>query len=125
MTMHPLQRTLIIMLALAAALLVSGAEAQTLPDPTQPDLPSARAQVSPAQAPAVQPVPQLSSILVSPTRRLAVIDGALMAEGDRGAHFIVRRIRSEGVDIVLSANGQAMQLSLEQAQLTPSNNKVR
>lgn len=71
------------------------APAATLPDPTRP--PTARDD-------AAQSVPlrdlRLDSILLSPHRRVAVIEGVAMQEGDNHNGIRVRRIDRNGVEII-------------------------
>lgn len=67
------------LLVLAALLAPSLAGASPLPDPTRPaDAPIARANGGTAAA-----GPVLQSTLVSPTRRVAVIDGRTVGVGDK------------------------------------------
>lgn len=68
--------TVIALLALATA---APAAAQALADPTRPAL---APQAGPAAVPAAQG-PVLQSVLISPERRLAVIDGQTVALGGK------------------------------------------
>jgi MSHA biogenesis protein MshK len=65
------------MAAAAAALAVASVRAQALTDPTRP--PNANA---PADAPQEAGGPQLQSVLISPRRRLAIINGTMVSLGD-------------------------------------------
>lgn len=78
-------KTVLAILLLAA----SGAVLGALPDPTRPTLPGAAASAGPGY--------RLESILVSPVRRQAVIDGHLVQVGDRVGHAVVLRIDPETV----------------------------
>ena len=68
-----------LLLAAAAAAAPGAAQAQALSDPTRPAL---APQVGAAPAPAAQG-PVLQSVLISPERRLAVIDGQTVALGGK------------------------------------------
>jgi MSHA biogenesis protein MshK len=65
------------MLAAAATLAMASAGAQALTDPTRP--PNASAPAGAAQETGG---PQLQSVLISPRRRLAIINGTMVSLGD-------------------------------------------
>ncbi len=105
----------------AAALLLgpgAGLHAQagrfgSLPDPTRPPDYEAHAdaQTGAAEQPASPRGLQLSSVLISQGRRLAVINGQVLAEGEAGAGFTVRSIQP-GEVIVALADNQLTRLTL-------------
>lgn len=66
------------------------AGAQSLSDPTRPSGYSAAAPLE--AAPLDTPTPVLSSVMVSPGRRVAVIDGEVVREGGRIGKFQVLSI---------------------------------
>lgn len=69
-----------------------------LADPTRPEgLPQRAAVASGGKA----VLPKLSSVLIGDHRRLAVIDGRLMAEGDSEGGVRVRRISNDRVVVDL------------------------
>ena len=81
-------------------------------DPTRP--PTGR-----VGKPAVQrtvKVPKLSSVLIGQTRRLAVIDGMVMAEGEERAGVRVWQIKSDRV-VVSVAGRKPMTLTLDNARI--------
>ena len=68
-----------------------------LPDPTRPPSMS-HASVAPrAERSAAAGVPQLDSILISPSRRVAVIEGQIVREGDSVAGARIISIRPYSV----------------------------
>ena len=77
-----------------------------LEDPTRPPIsgPVKVVKVS-------QKLPRLASVLLSEERRVAVLDGKPVSEGDSHAGFEVVQIAREGVT-VLSPEGKRLQLSL-------------
>lgn len=93
--------------ALAAAVGVAGAQ-QGLGDPTRPT-----SLVEPAPvAKAAQSGPRwrLQSTLVAESRRLAVINGRTVAQGDRIDGATVREVRQEGV--TLDVDGRQVELRI-------------
>ena len=90
---------------LLALLASEGARSQVLNDPTRPPA----SLGVPADAAAGQPKeePELQSVLISPTRRVAVIDGQTVALGEKIGESRVIRI-TEG-EVVLR-NGQGLQV---------------
>ena len=107
--MRPLQ-----LLALCTALLVPGlAPAQvSLPDPTRPPA-TMSAPVAPSGAAAVSAGPQVQSILISlhpGGRRLAVIDGKTLRQGQRINGALVEAIHP--TEVVLRKGHQRQVLKL-------------
>ncbi len=99
---------------LVAALTGSPAFAQegALPDPTRPPA-SVLSPVSPTGQLAVPGVPQVQSILVSLRpggRRIAVIDGKTLRQGDRVGNAVVETI--EPTYVVLRKGSQKQTLKL-------------
>lgn len=81
---------------LATVLLTHGAGAETaLPDPTRP---SGQSAIAPA-AQEAGPAPRLESTLISPQRRLAVIDGRMVRPGDRVGDARVLDIQPDRVTL--------------------------
>lgn len=95
-------------LMLHAAYLPMLTRADVLVDPTRP--PVRAEQEKPAPAIAERRSWALESTLVSPERRVAVINGKLVSEGESvdGARVIAIRKR----DVLLSAQGRRMTLQL-------------
>ena len=91
--------------------------ANDLSDPTRPP---ASWQVKPADSggPASQRTasPRLTSILVSPSRRVAVIDGVALREGQSANGIVVVRIGKTWVDARVSDT--PVRLSLSEANVT-------
>lgn len=71
--------------------------------PRDPTRPSIYQQVGPATA-GVTGVPKLSSVLIGADRRLAVVDGRVMSEGEERSGVKVWEIRPDRV--VVSVAGQ-------------------
>lgn len=90
---------------LLALLLSGGVQAQVLNDPTRPPVSIGTAADPAADKPKAEP--ELQSILISPTRRVAVIDGQTVALGEKFGEARVVRI-TEG-EVVLR-NGQDLQV---------------
>lgn len=82
-----------------------------LEDPTRPPMVQ-RAAVKPQRY-----VPQLKSILVSETRRLALIDDRVMAEGDKFDGLALLRVDHDAVQLRI-ASGEHITLRL-------TSNKIR
>jgi len=87
-------------IALACALAQSGARAQTLKDPMRP------ADAAPASsgAPATTAAPRLQAVITSPTRKLAVIDGAVVPLGAAVRDGTLAGVSDSGA--VLGKNGE-------------------
>ncbi len=86
----------------------SMAVGEKLPDPTRP---AAAAAAAPAAAFGLSPAglpntPQLQSILVSPERRLAIIDGQTLRVGERFGDSVLVKINER--EVVLK-NGKVLQ----------------
>lgn len=91
------------LLLMAFMIGVAGA-ARGLEDPTRP--PEKRA---PASAVSVA-APRLTSILVGPDRRLAMINNRIMVEGERVGGVVLEKIDADAV--VVRTGGRRMRLSL-------------
>ncbi len=81
-----------------------GAEADsgTLKDPTRPE--GLAEPVTGRSANVV--LPTLNSVLIGDDRKLAVIDGRIMAEGDVSNGVLVRRISADRVVVTLNNSPQ-------------------
>lgn len=99
--------TAVLAAALVAAAGVAGAQ-QGLGDPTRP---TSMAEPEPV-ARAVQSGPRwrLQSTLVAESRRLAVINGRTVAQGERIDGATVREVRQEGV--TLDVDGRQVELRI-------------
>lgn len=96
------------------AVLALPAVADVLADPTRPP---ANWQPEPTQAGAQkQGMPQLTSILVSHSRRVAVIDGVALSEGETANGLTVVHIDKGWVDARL--RDKSVRLSLADANVT-------
>ncbi len=93
----------ICMLCVLLSCLGAWAGDENLPDPTRPEGFSHRA-TGVSGAPVT--LPQLSSVLIGDDRKLAVIDGRVMAEGDVENGVRVRRISSDRVVVALEGDAQ-------------------
>ena len=74
--------------------LLEHASAEVLVDPTQPQRMSAERAMNKVR------LPTLTSILIGAQRKWAVIDGEVVAEGDRVSGFELRDIERDGVVLV-------------------------
>lgn len=93
---------------LAVAAICCAAQAQALGDPTRP--PGTAGLADGAEPGAQSSAPQLQSILISPQRRLAVINGQTVALGGRIGDATLLAISETGV--VLRRGGQLETLRL-------------
>jgi MSHA biogenesis protein MshK len=99
---HPRRRRTTARCAVSAGLcvvllsLAAPAPAQ-LEDPTRPPPSLATPPAPPAEDKVGETSWVLSSILISPSRRLAVINGRTLAPGDKLGDAVVREIRPSGV----------------------------
>ena len=95
--------TRLILLAVAAFAAGAGA----LEDPTRPPVVEKRAAVAPQTA-----LPQLKSILVSPERRVALIDDQILAVGDSAGAIQLLRVDTDSV-VVRTSRGERITLTLQ------------
>lgn len=86
---------------------VAAAQNVQLADPTRP--PSAVAE-SAASEPAARPGPTLQSILISPTRRVAVINGQTVVQGGKFRDATVANITEGSVLLQYADRRQTLQL---------------
>lgn len=87
-------------------LLPASAQAQTLPDPTRPALGASQSgtvEESPGG-------PQLQSVLISPRRKLAVINGQTLHVGESFGNAVVVKISAQ--EVVLKSGGELQVLKL-------------
>ncbi len=89
---------------LLSSLLVANVYAENFPDPTQPLMASGGSDVEDEQG------LKLDSILVASSRKLAVINGAPIREGQRVNGILVRSIRSGAVDVNYQGQNQTLVL---------------
>ncbi len=92
---------------------LAGPGALALEDPTRPPISTPVAVVQTTN----HKLPRLVSVLLSDERRVAVIDGRPLSEGDSHAGYEVVHIAREGVT-VLSPQGKRLQLSLASNRVT-------
>lgn len=104
MSEHSLRH--IAMTAVAALLLSTGVAAAELVDPTRPSHVRAPSENKTVRAPAWH----VESIIVSPTRRLAVVNGRLVGVGDRVGGAKVTEILP--YEVQLEYQGEARRVSL-------------
>jgi MSHA biogenesis protein MshK len=86
-------------IALACALAQSGARAQTLKDPMRPADAAPASSGTPAAA-----APRLQAVITSPTRKIAVIDGAVVPLGAAVRDGTLAGVSDSGA--VLGKNGE-------------------
>lgn len=91
--------------ALAGMLAMASARAQALTDPTRPPQ-----EVAPGDAPQEAGGTQLQSVLISPRRRLAIINGAVVSPGDTVGEAKVVKITE--TEVVLRKGGETEVLKL-------------
>lgn len=82
--------------------------AQGLPDPTRP--PASLGVVESASAVASTSGPELQSILISPTRRIAIINGQHLRQGDKFGEARVTRISESEVVLRNGSESQVLKL---------------
>lgn len=99
---------------LIGACLSAGVAAQgaRLVDPTRPPLAGPAANAGEA-APA--PRPRLQSVLISPSRRIAVISGTTVSRGDRFGDAVVVEIGESWVKLQAGNRGETLHLLPEAA----------
>ena len=85
-------------LVVAAASTAVAAQAG-LPDPTRPPSAAAEDTARPAGAPGTRSASRLQSVLISPERKIAVIDGRTVALGGRIDDAVVVGIAETGVTL--------------------------
>ena len=98
----------ILMVALTVVLPGVPVRAQALTDPTQP--PAALAVEAPAVSGAISPVQQLQSVIISPKRKAAIINGVLVELGGKYGDAVLTRVAED--EVVLSSNGSREVLKL-------------
>ena len=89
-----------VLLCMALLPIAAAADGAKLKDPTRPE--SFAQPVVRASGKTRVVLPRLSSVLIGAERRLAIIDGHLMAEGDVSNGIRVQRIKSDHVDVALA-----------------------
>jgi MSHA biogenesis protein MshK len=104
-----MKRSLTTALAVALTVFSGVAAAQSIKDPTRPPagLGAAGEQAS-AQAPAGGPV--LQSVMLSPTRRAAIISGQLVSRGETYGDAVLTEVAEDHV--VLSRGGSVQVLKM-------------
>lgn len=113
-------------LAVLAALVVVVARANVpgLEDPTRPlVLRDAAPETSPEASPEASPrpdVPRLTSVLIGKGRKLAMIDGQLMSEGETRAGLKVWKIAADHA-VVSVGGGNPVTLSLDNPRMHKEN----
>ncbi len=98
------------LLLLGALLCPAPAAGESLPDPTRPSSPEVREQERTRTQQEREPSWQLSSVIYSPQRRVAVINGEVKKVGDSVAGAKVTSIRPDSV--VLIYRGQQITIGL-------------
>jgi hypothetical protein len=77
-------------------------------DPAPPRAPRPRPSVPP---PSVEPLPRVEGIAIAGDRRRAIVDGAIVGQGDRVGTRVVRRIDANGV-LLREASGHEVFLAI-------------
>ncbi len=98
-------------LVVCVAMLAPGtapAMAQALPDPTRP--PAELAVESPAVEGVASPVHRLQSVIISPTRRAAIINGVLVELGGKYGDAVLTKVAED--EVVLSRDNSREVLKL-------------
>jgi len=96
------------MVALTAAPCGESVMAQGLTDPFQP--PGAVAMEAPPVEGVISPVQQLQSVIISPKRKAAIINGVLVELGGKYGDAVLTRVAED--EVVLSSDGSREVLKL-------------
>lgn len=109
-------------LAVCIALLAPGtvpAMAQVLTDPTRP--PAELAAEIPAVEGAASPLHRLQSVIISPKRRAAIINGQVVELGGKYGDAILTKVEEDEVVLKSDTSQEVLKLypSVEKVQLTP------
>jgi hypothetical protein len=109
-------------LALCIALLAPGtapAMAQALTDPTRP--PGETAAEVPAVAGAASPVNRLQSVIISPTRKAAIINGVLVELGGKYGDAVLTKVTEDEVVLSRDSSREVLKLfpAVEKIEITP------
>jgi MSHA biogenesis protein MshK len=94
----------------AAALAVAPAAAETLPDPTRPPAGLQDPASAPAAGPAPGAGPVLQSVMISPNRLAAMIDGTLVELGESFGDARLVRVTETGVTLRGASGTQELTL---------------
>lgn len=92
---------------LLVAIVAFGANA--LEDPTRPPLHAGAQVLSHSQSGSAL---RLSSVLIAPERRVAIIDGQAYSEGETRGGVTVTRIAHDGVDVVVGGRSTTLRLQV-------------
>lgn len=97
---------------LCTAGMSASADNEGLVDPTRPQVVVA---TPPATRPSVLPRHRLQSVLIGPGRRLAVVDGELLAEGETTAGYELLKVLEDRVTLRLAdGRQQVLHLAIEE-----------
>lgn len=96
--------------AMSAALAVAPVAAETLPDPTRPPAGLQDAASAPAAAAAPAAGPVLQSVMISPNRLAAMIDGTLVELGESFGDARLVRVTETGVTLRGASGTQELTL---------------
>ena len=108
-----LTTVLVVSSFLQAGIVVASVDGQPATSERDPTRPPGRMATSPV-AQENKAVPELSSVLVGATRRIAVIDGKVMAEGEERGGVKVWQIKADRV-VVSVAGRKPVTLMLDKA----------
>ena len=109
-------------LALCIALLAPGtvpAMAQALTDPTRP--PTELAPAVQALEGAASPVHKLQSVIISPTRKAAIINGTLVELGGKFGDAVLTKVAEDEVVLTRDSSREVLKLfpAVEKVEITP------
>jgi len=97
--------------------------AQALADPTQP--PAGLAVEAPVIEGASSPVQKLQSVIISPTRKAAIINGVVVELGGKYGDAVLTKVAEDEVVLVSDGSEQVLKLypAVEKVSVTPGSKK--
>ncbi len=98
----------VLLVAVAGAPSVMPAKAQGLTDPTRP--PADLAVKAPVIEGAASPVPRLQSVIISPTRKAAMINGVVVELGGKYGDAVLAKVSEDEVVLRSSTSQEVLRL---------------
>jgi hypothetical protein len=104
---------------LLGALAGAPAMAQALTDPTRP--PGETAAEAPAVAGAASPVNRLQSVIISPARKAAIINGVVVELGGKYGDAVLTKVAEDEVVLTRDSSQEVLKLfpAVEKIEITP------